>query len=153
MHLRLATVADVQWLINSRKQILIDEGQTVTSNINDQLQAYFEKQLTSNNYVQWLVEADEQIVATGAIQFISFPPSFANPTGVRGYICNMYTAAQYRKKGIAQQIVCKLIAEAKGRDVHHLFLIASEMGKPVYKKIGFVENESYMDYLLPKESH
>ena len=148
MHFRLASLEDIQLLIDLRKQLLIEEGQIVSCNIEEELKRFFEHQLSSNQYVQWLVEQDHNIIATGAIQFISFPPSYFNPTGIRGYISNMYTHVESRNKGIGKQLLNQLLAEAKTRKFHHLFLISSEMGKPLYQKMGFKENEIYMEYFL-----
>ena len=150
MNFRLAALGDLELLINLRKQLLVEEGQIVTSNIDEELKAFFENKISSNQYIQWLVEKDNNIIATGALQFISFPPSYFNPTGIRGYISNMYTHLEYRNKGIAKQLLTQLLAEAQRRKVHHLFLISSEMGKPLYKKMGFKENDIYMEYFLPK---
>ena len=150
MHFRLASLEDIQLLIDLRKQLLIEEGQIVSSNIDEELNTFFENQLTSHQYVQWLVEEDNKVIATGAIQFISFPPSYFNPTGIRGYILNMYTHPDYRGKGIAKQLVNETLKEAQRRKVQHIFLISSEMGKPLYKKIGFKENDIYMEYFIPK---
>lgn len=148
MHFRLASLEDIQLLIDLRKQLLIEEGQIVSSNIEEELKRFFEHQLSSNQYVQWLVEQDHNVIATGAIQFISFPPSYFNPTGIRGYISNMYTHAESRNKGIGKQVLNQLLEEAKTRKVHHLFLISSKIGKPLYKKMGFKENDIYMEYFL-----
>ncbi|RIJ63755.1 GNAT family N-acetyltransferase [Rummeliibacillus sp. POC4] len=150
MNFRLATLDDLEWIIDLRKQLLIEEGQIVSSNIDEELNTFFENQLTSHQYVQWLVEEDNKVIATGAIQFISFPPSYFNPTGIRDYILNMYTHPDYRGKGIAKQLVNQLLKEAQRRKVQHIFLISSEMGKPLYKKIGFKENDIYMEYFIPK---
>lgn len=148
MNFRLATLDDLEWIIDLRKQLLIEEGQIVSSNIDEELNTFFENQLKSHQYVQWLVEEDNKVIATGAIQFISFPPSYFNPTGIRGYILNMYTHPDYRGKGIAKQLVNETLKEAQSREVQHIFLISSEMGKPLYKKIGFKENDIYMEYFL-----
>ncbi len=150
MNFRLATLDDLEWIIDLRKQLLIEEGEIVSSNIDEELNTFFEDQLTSQQYVQWLVEEDNNVIATGAIQFISFPPSYFNPTGIRGYILNMYTHPDYRGKGIAKQLVNETLKEAQSREVQHIFLISSEMGKPLYKKIGFKENDIYMEYFLSK---
>jgi len=148
MHFRLASLEDIQLLIDLRKQLLVEEGQIVSSNIEEELKRFFEHQISSNQYVQWLVEQDHNVIATGAIQFISFPPSYFNPTGIRGYISNMYTHSENRNKGIGKQVLHQLLAEAKRRKVHHIFLISSEIGKPLYKKMGFKENDIYMEYFL-----
>lgn len=146
MNFRLATIEDLEIVIALRKQLLIDEGQIASSNIDEELKTFFEHQFSTNQYVQWLVEEDHQVVATGALQLISFPPSYFNPTGIRGYILNMFTHSEYRNRGVAKQLLNQIITEAQKRKVHHLFLIASEMGKPLYKKMGFKENDIYMEY-------
>lgn len=150
MNFRLATLDDLEWIIDLRKQLLIEEGQIVSSNIDEELKNFFEKQLTSHQYVQWLVEEVDHVIATGAIQFISFPPSYLNSTGIRGYILNMYTHPDYRGKGIAKQLLNETLKEAQSREVQHIFLISSEMGKPLYKKMGFKENDIYMEYFIAK---
>lgn len=148
MKFRLATLDDLDALIQLRLQLLEDEGQEASSTIEDQLKVFFENQFTSNQYVQWFVEQGNEVMATGAIQFIAFPPSYFNPTGIRGYIANMYTHPEHRNKGIAKKLLQQLEAEAKARNVKHLFLIASDMGKPLYKKYGFTENDIYMEYFI-----
>ena len=62
----------------------------------------------------------------------------------------MYTHVESRNKGIGKQLLNQLLTEAKKRKVHHLFLISSEIGKPLYKKMGFKENDIYMEYFLSK---
>ena len=148
MKFRLATLEDLELIIELRLQLLKDEGQEASSSIVDQVKVFFENQFASNQYVQWFVEQDNEVMATGAIQFIAFPPSYFNPTGIRGYIANMYTLPEHRNKGIARKLLQQLEAEAKARNVQHLFLIASEMGKPLYKKNGFTENDIYMECFL-----
>lgn len=148
MELRLATTDDMEILIDLRKRLLVEEGQTVSSDINEELRNFFEKQLNSGQFVQWIIEEDKNVLATGGIQFISFPPSYSNSTGIRGYILNMYTTPESRGRGLAKRLVERIFKEAQGRNVHHIFLISSPMGKPLYKKIGFKENDIYMEYFI-----
>ncbi|WP_342574373.1 GNAT family N-acetyltransferase [Solibacillus sp. FSL K6-1781] len=148
MELRLATTDDMEILIDLRKRLLVEEGQTVSSDIDEELRNFFEKQLNSGQFVQWIIEEDKNVLATGGIQFISFPPSYSNLTGIRGYILNMYTTPESRGRGLAKQLVERIFKEAQGRNVHHIFLISSPMGKPLYKKIGFKENDIYMEYFI-----
>ena len=52
MHVRLASLEDIELLINLRKQLLVEEGQIVSSYIEEELKRFFENQLSSNQYVQ-----------------------------------------------------------------------------------------------------
>lgn len=148
MKFRLASREDMGRLIDLRKRLLVEEGQTVSSNIDEELRAFFDNQFNSDQFIQWLIEHEENVIATGGIQFISFPPSYSNPTGIRGYILNMYTEPENRGRGLAKQLVERLLEEARVRSVHHIFLISSPMGKSLYKKIGFNENDIYMEYFV-----
>ena len=142
-----ATSDDVALLVTLRMQQLIDEQLPTEPNIEKQLTEFFTKQLATDLFIQWLLLSDtEEVMATGAILFYQFPPSQYNPSGIRGYIANMYTIKQYRGHGYASQVLDQLVQEAKQRNVHKLFLYGSEMGQPVYKKYGFKFVDAYMEY-------
>ncbi len=142
---RKANVADVEKLVELRKTQLIDEGLTPDKNIDTELVAFFTKHLQEESLVEWLIEDDAKIVATGGIQFYEFPPSFTNVSGIRGYVSHMYTAPDYRRQGLAHSLLDRVVHEAKLHGVSQLFLYASEQGKPVYLKYGFIEKNEWME--------
>lgn len=149
MNLRKATFSDVELLTTLRLEQLVDEKLPTNIDIEQQVKTFFGKQLTGADFAQFLISNDDGIVmATGAIIFYPFPPSQYNPSGIRGYIANMYTRKAYRGHGYAKIIMDHLIEEAKKRQVTKLFLYSSEMGRPVYKKYGFIEVDAYMEYTI-----
>lgn len=145
---RLATPQDIPTLIELRKRQLIDEGSTPDTMIDNDLTAFFERNFANNSLVQWVVEEQDKIIATAGVVFYHFPPSYTNPTGIKGYITNVYTNAAYRGQGLASALLDKLVEAAKKRHVPVLLLEASTMGKPVYKKYGFTEMNTWMIYRL-----
>ena len=72
-------------------------------------------------------------------------PTFHNPTGKKAYIMNMYTKPEYRRKGIAYKTLDLLVAEAKQRGIYAISLEATDMGKPLYDKYGFVKMNDEME--------
>ena len=48
---------------------------------------------------------DGKIIATGAVIFYVYPPSYSNKTGMSAYITNMFTEPAYRGQGIATKIL------------------------------------------------
>ena len=124
---------------------LIDEGIKPDEDIDRELSIFFKSKLTDGTLIQWLVEDHEEIIACGAVLFYDFPPSYTNKTGKKAYISNMYTTESYRGQGIAKKLLTKLVEEAKMSGVSKLWLVASEMGKPVYKKFGFMETDDYLE--------
>lgn len=148
MKYRKATAEDVQSLCLIRKKQLMDEGITPSTNIDDELGDYFLAKLKDDSLVEWLLEENGSIIATAAVAFMEFPPTYTNPSGIKGYITNMYTSPTHRGKGIAMALLQKLVDEAKGRGVRKLCLGASEMGRPVYRRFGFSEMDGWMEMEL-----
>ena len=148
MEYREASIQDIDELVMLRKRQLADEGIKPDIKIDDELAAYFTKHLNDASLVEWLVEDDGSIIATAAIVFMEFPPTYTNRTGVKGYITNKYTNPLYRGKGIATKMLDKLVLEARTRGVKKIWLGASEMGRPVYEKFGFIETNECMELTL-----
>ena len=148
MYYRRATINEIDILANLRKQQLIDEGMAPSSDIDLELHNFFLRNMEDGNLIEWVAIDKEEIIATAAIIFYDFPPNFINKSGVRGYIANVYTRPEYRGRGIATDLIDKLVEEARDRGVKKLWLGASKMGRPVYLKYGFVETDEYLELNL-----
>ncbi|WP_411932304.1 GNAT family N-acetyltransferase [Priestia megaterium] len=57
----------------------------------------------------------------------------------------MYTEESYRGQGIATKLLTKLVAEAKTAGIIEIWLGASKLGRPVYKKFGFKETDEWLE--------
>lgn len=145
MNVRLATLEDIPTLVELRKSQLIDEGSIPTPNIDKELETFFLDMLTNQSLYQLLAADNDSIIASGAIVYYPFPPSFSNPSGERAYVTNIYTHPNYRRRGISQAILNLLIENAKSRNIKKIFLAASTLGKPVYEKVGFEEAPEWME--------
>lgn len=148
MKYRKAGLSDIGMLVEIRKQQLMDEGIAPDIDIDFELISYFNAALHDDSLVEWVVEDDDGIIATAAIAFYQFPPTYTNKSGKKGYITNMYTKDEYRGQGIATALLTKLIEEAKARGVSKLWLGASKMGRSVYQKFGFQESNEWLEMNL-----
>ncbi|MBF0840537.1 GNAT family N-acetyltransferase [Staphylococcus lentus] len=145
MHIRKATIDDLNIIVKLRKQQLIDEGSNPIIDIDYDLETFFTNVITDESLYQLLAVENEEVIATGAIIYYPFPPSYINQSGERAYVTNIYTHPNFRGRGIAQQIISLLIKDAEARDIKKIFLAASPLGKPVYKKLGFEEAHEWME--------
>lgn len=145
MYYRTATIDDIEVLVKLRKRQLVDEGIVANKSIDEELINFFRKKLGDNSLIEWIVLDNHIVIATGAIVFYEFPPTYTNKSGIKGYITNMYTAPEYRGRGIATSLLDKLVEEAKVRKVEKLWLGASKLGRPVYLKYGFKETNEWLE--------
>ena len=145
MKYRLCTKDDIPLMCQMRKQQLMREGVDTRIDLDPDMYRFFTDKMADGSLVEWFLEENGEVIATAGILFIEMPPSYNNPTGIRGYITNMYTAPEYRRKGIATSMLSKLMEEAKARSVNRICLRASEQGRPVYEKFGFKGSEKWME--------
>jgi ribosomal protein S18 acetylase RimI-like enzyme len=142
---RKANINDIDKLIDLRKRQLVDEGIEPNIDINSELNVFFHNKLSDGSLIQLLVEDNEDIIACGAIIYYEFPPTYTNKSGKKAYITNMFTKEDYRGQGIATKLLTKLVDEAKDSGISKIWLGASKLGRPVYKKFGFVETEEWLE--------
>ncbi len=145
LNYRKATLGDMNELIELRKRQLVDEGIKPSIEIDEELNNFFVNKLSDGSLIQWLVEENEEIIACGAVILYEFPPTYTNKSGKKAYITNMYTKENYRGQGIATSILKRLVAEVETLGVSKIWLGASKMGRPVYKKFGFQETDEWLE--------
>lgn len=103
-----------------------------------------EEYFSTGDQTTMLAFDGEQAVGCATICYITLIPTEKHPTGKRAHIMNVYTAADHRRRGIAQQMLTVLIDEARERGVTYVSLDATENGRTLYKSLGFSENEENM---------
>lgn len=117
--------------------------------VEAQSREYYEESLQAETHTAYLAFEGERVVGAGGISFFRVMPTYHNPTGWKAYIMNMYTSPDYRRKGIAYHTLELLIKEAKKRNVSYISLEATDMGRPLYERYGFVKMNDEM--ILPQE--
>ena len=110
-----------------------------------------EKYFFSNierNLLCWGIEVDDKIVSIASLNLFSRIPYLGNLSGREGYILNIYTLPNYRKKGMAGKLVNTIIDYAKENEIKRLWLNSSKQGRSVYTRHGFEEVENVMELYL-----
>lgn len=144
-----ATFDDLELLVKTRIMVLRAANKlsdTVDmSEVETQSRTYYQKALKDDTHVAYLVFDDEKVVGAGSVSFFGVMPTFHNPTGQKAYIMNMYTNPEYRRQGIAYKTLDLLVKEAKSRGISAISLEATDMGRPLYEKYGFVKMNDEME--------
>ena len=60
----------------------------------------------------------------------------------------MYTNPDYRRMGIARQLLSKVVGEARDYGCGTIQITASDMGVLLYTDFGFKKNGNFMQYRL-----
>ena len=144
MTIRPATQQDVPTLAAMRVQQLIDEGDTPNDDLYPRLLPYFEQALADGSLLQLVCEEEGRLIATAAVIYYLFPPSFDDLAGVTGYVANVYTHPDYRHRGLATALLTRLKEDAKARGVSLLYLRTLDDRKPLYAKNGYRDAPEWM---------
>lgn len=144
----LATIDDLDVLVETRIRVLRAANQlpdsTDMSIVERESRRYYRWSLMENIHVAYLVYDVDKVVGAGGVSFYQVLPTFHNPSGEKAYIMNMYTAPEYRRQGIGGKILDILVGTAKTKGVSFITLEATEIGKPLYEKYGFVQMNDEM---------
>ena len=100
--------------------------------LREQMAANFLKNTLSGSCISIFAACGTDVAGVGSLHIRELPGNFRNPSGVWGYVMNMYTFPDYRKQGICNRIL-QLLQEEGWR----VGVTAFEAGKPVYLKDGF----------------
>lgn len=146
-----ATIEDIGILTKTRIEVLRAANQLSDdadmSEVEKQSYEYFSKALRDGSHTAYLVFDGKNFIGAGGVSYYRVMPTYHNPSGNKAYIMNMYTSPKYRRKGIAYKTLDLLVRDAKSRGVNVILLEATEMGRPLYEKYGFVKMNNEMEFI------
>ncbi|HEX6880571.1 MAG TPA: GNAT family N-acetyltransferase [Terriglobales bacterium] len=145
---RLATPGDAPAIAEMRRQMFLDMGKPDDERMQKLVATFVPwvaKRIVNGTYMGWIVEGSDGAIVGGAgLLLVDWPPHFRDPNTTRGYILNVWTHPDHRRKGIAHDLMQVIMAEACQRGIRVLTLHASDEGKAVYEKLGFRQSREMM---------
>ncbi|BAZ48650.1 hypothetical protein NIES4103_12590 [Nostoc sp. NIES-4103] len=149
LNLRRANLADLEALVNLRLELLreVDDIQndTDTGAIAQAIRKYLLDKMPQGEFLAWVAEVENQIVATSGLVLFTRPPYNGNFLGLEAYVMNVYTLPIWRGQGIATALLREIISFVKQTEAKRIWLHASKDGKPLYEKLGFVSTTKEME--------
>jgi GNAT superfamily N-acetyltransferase len=149
--IRRGTVQDADIIAWHRARMFQDMGD-VSGDAFEILRAKarvrLEEWLESGDYIAWLAtpaDKPETIVAGAGVQVQPILPRPLNAStigeGRQGTIVNVFTEPQWRRRGIAGLLVKEIISWSRNEQIDRLLLHASDEGRSVYERLGFILGE------------
>ena len=146
---RKATIDDLEILTETRLEVLRAANQLSDdvdmSEVKRQTLEYYQEALKNGNHLAYLIFDEEMFVGAGGISYFRVMPTYHNPTGRKAYIMNMYTKPDYRRRGIAFRTLDLLVADARAKGITAISLEATDMGRLLYAKYGFIKMNDEME--------
>ena len=109
---------------------------------------YYHKHMADGTFVSWLAMERNRIIGTSGMSFVEKPPYFGCPSGRIGLLSSMFTNPDYRRMGIAKELLHRVVEEARAYGCGAVQITASDMGVKLYTAYGFVHNGNFMQYKL-----
>jgi GNAT superfamily N-acetyltransferase len=141
---RRATPDDVLAITRHRRCMFIEMGFTDPASL-DEMSAVFEgwvhERLAREEYLGWLMLDAENFAVSGAGLWLrAFPPGPGDMCLKRGHIMNVYTFAEYRRRGFAGQLVRCAVEWCQVHGINGVTLNYTEVGRPIYEALGFKDS-------------
>ena len=148
------TEAELDTFINMRITQLTEEytseGREVPKDVDLKaaLLDFYHKHMEDGTFVSWLAMDGDKIIGTSGMSFVEKPPYFTCPSGRLGLLSSMYTDPNYRRLGIARELLHRVVEEARSYGCGAVHITASDMGVKLYTAYGFKHNGNFMQYSL-----
>ena len=144
-----AAIEDMEELVRTRIIVLRAANRLSDdvdmSVIEKQSYEYYKHALETGEHIAYLVYDNGRVIGTGGVSFYQVMPTYHNSSGKKAYIMNMYTRPEYRRMGIAYKTLDLLVGEAKNAGITAISLEATDMGRPLYERYGFIKMSAEME--------
>ena len=140
------TKAQLDTFIQMRIRQLREEGATEDIDLVPALLHYYDRHMADGTFVSWLAMDGDKIVGTSGMSFVEKPPYFSCPSGRIGLLSSMFTDPDYRRMGIAKELLSRVVEEARDYGCGCVQITASDMGVLLYTDFGFKKNGNFMQY-------
>jgi len=141
MEIRTADTTDAA-LISAHRRAMFAEIHTLDESVMTALErrsvSWTERMIREGKYYGWIATEAGRSVASAGLLILDWPPHPFDPEGeLRGYLLNVFVEPEYRKRGLAHELVERCMAEARRRGIRVVTLHSSQAGRSIYERVGF----------------
>ena len=132
--------SDLDLVCLHRERMFKEAGwpEEVLSDMAGPFRQWLAPRLKDGDYIGWVAEINGTAVAGLGMRFIEWPPHPSHPAqDRRGYILNLFVEPEHRRAGLASRLMGMAIGEARRRGIVFIVLHATELGRPLYEKLGW----------------
>ncbi|MGD0791551.1 MAG: GNAT family N-acetyltransferase [Terriglobales bacterium] len=128
-------------ILHHRRSMFRDMGEGTPDELDRMVEVardWLARALADRSYRHWLaLDGSGRVVGGGGVLLCPWPASPKDPCTQRAVILNVYTEQEFRKRGIARQIMLAILEWLKEQGFRAVNLHASTEGRPLYERLGF----------------
>ena len=144
MEYRIANVSDCNDLTRLRMQMRKERDADFCEEIlYENTFNFFARNIETGRHIAFVCEDKGKIIATAGLSLFEMPPTTKLPNGKVAKLMNMYVVPDYRRQGIAKNMLEFVVDYAKEHSYNKVMLNSSPMGEKLYQNFGFhlIKNE------------
>ena len=139
--IRPALPAEAAVIARHRRAMFADMGHRDTATLDDMAARFLpwlKERMESGEYLAWFAVAPDQSVAAGlGLWLMDWPPHMIGAGARRGNILNVYTEQEYRRQGLARDLMRTCLDWCRTSGIRAVILHASDEGRALYESLGF----------------
>ena len=139
--IREASLADLPEIMRHRREMFLDMGQTnpaALAAMECTSGTFIRESMAVRKLITWFAETSDAKIAGGvAVLVHPWLSSPRDPRAERAYILNMYVSPEHRRKGVARQLMKRVLDWCRAEGFRAVYLHASDAGRPLYEQLGF----------------
>jgi GNAT superfamily N-acetyltransferase len=139
--IREAAPSESAIILHHRRSMFRDMGEGTVEELDRMVEVaspWLARALADGSYHHWLaLDSSSRVAGGGGVLLCLWPANPKDPCTQRAVILNVYTEPEFRKRGIARQIMLTIMAWIKEQGLRSVNLHASDEGRHLYEKLGF----------------
>lgn len=144
---RPATIADTELITYQRIEMFADMGmdRDLLNKTHENYKPWLAERLSNGIYQGILVECEGQVIAGAGYWIMQGAPlpNLDSADMRRASIVNVFTEPDYRRQGLARQLMDRLLEQIKSQNIPVVLLHASDKGRPLYESMGFKNTNEF----------
>jgi GNAT superfamily N-acetyltransferase len=140
VQIRHATAADIPEILRHRRGMYEAMGDTdadALSGMISSCEPYITKAIANGSFRCWIALKEDQVAGSGSVLISPWPSHPYDLECRRATILNVYVYPQFRRKGIASELMRTMVDWCRKENFAAVYLHASKDGKPLYEAMGF----------------
>jgi GNAT superfamily N-acetyltransferase len=139
--IREAGPGDAAIILHHRRSMFRDMGEGTPEELDRMVEVatpWLARALADGSYRHWLaLDASGRVTGGGGVLLCPWPASPKDPCTERAVILNVYTEPEFRKRGIARQVMVTILAWIEQQGLRAVNLHASKEGRHLYEELRF----------------